>query len=264
MKRIFLLAIVSVAVLSSCKKEGCTDPMSLNYDPDAGKDDGSCVSVSAQHKALLTDITATWCGPCGSWGAPEFNAAVEANHDNAVPMALHASSSGDPMYNQTAYAIANGMGFGGYPTLSVDLEGDYWNAASLTSAIQAVNASPTVGGSVASMRVNGGTLEIDAMASFFETTTGEFYLGVYIMENGIIYDQAGTTETNDVHDHVLRGSATTGAWGEMISSGEVNSGDSFKKSYSVTADPSWNTDELYVATILWRKSGADYIVVNAN
>jgi hypothetical protein len=29
--------------MTGCKKEGCTDPLSTNYDPDAKKDDGSCI-----------------------------------------------------------------------------------------------------------------------------------------------------------------------------------------------------------------------------
>ena len=37
------LVAVSASVLTSCQPEGCTDPMSDNYDPKAKKNDGSCV-----------------------------------------------------------------------------------------------------------------------------------------------------------------------------------------------------------------------------
>lgn len=37
-----LLALPLAIGLAGCKREGCTDPLSLNYDPDAKKDDGSC------------------------------------------------------------------------------------------------------------------------------------------------------------------------------------------------------------------------------
>lgn len=40
---IFILATVSVVLVTSCRKSGCTDPASLNYDPNAKVDDGSCV-----------------------------------------------------------------------------------------------------------------------------------------------------------------------------------------------------------------------------
>ena len=216
------------------------------------------------HKALMTDITATWCPPCGDWGSPAFEEATEANSDNAVAMSLHASSS-DPMYHATARAIADVTGFGGYPTLSIDLQGDYFSASQLTSAAQAVNATPTVGGSAAILRVNGDQIEIDATAKFFEETTGDYYLGVYVMENGIVEDQntsSGYVEM--VHDHVLRTGATASPFGDMAATGSISANQTFNASYTVSMSPAWNADNLYVATILWKRTGSTYSVVNCN
>ena len=42
--KLFLFALLSLTlVFSSCSREGCTDLDSVNYDPDAKKDDGSCL-----------------------------------------------------------------------------------------------------------------------------------------------------------------------------------------------------------------------------
>lgn len=38
----FLIPVVAVVALASCKKEGCTDPTALNYDSKAKKDNSSC------------------------------------------------------------------------------------------------------------------------------------------------------------------------------------------------------------------------------
>lgn len=42
-----LISFFAVAAVS-CGKEGCKDPSATNYDPDAKKDDGSCVYPQAQ------------------------------------------------------------------------------------------------------------------------------------------------------------------------------------------------------------------------
>jgi len=42
---LLILALTSVAFMApSCKKEGCTNSGACNYDPDAEKDDGSCIN----------------------------------------------------------------------------------------------------------------------------------------------------------------------------------------------------------------------------
>lgn len=42
MKKVFLTIIIGASLMSSCKKEGCTDSAATNYDKKAKKDDGSC------------------------------------------------------------------------------------------------------------------------------------------------------------------------------------------------------------------------------
>lgn len=42
-KFLFLLLLCMVTILTSCKKEGCTDSTATNYDKDARKDNGTCI-----------------------------------------------------------------------------------------------------------------------------------------------------------------------------------------------------------------------------
>jgi hypothetical protein len=38
-----VVLFVGAATMTGCKTEGCTDPMSDNYDPDADENDGTCI-----------------------------------------------------------------------------------------------------------------------------------------------------------------------------------------------------------------------------
>ena len=40
-----LVFIFAVSLLGSCSKKGCRDVKSINYSQEAGKDDGSCISI---------------------------------------------------------------------------------------------------------------------------------------------------------------------------------------------------------------------------
>lgn len=54
MKKYIILSIIGLVGLSSCKKEGCTNPEATNYSAEAEKDDGSC-----QFENVITPPTST-------------------------------------------------------------------------------------------------------------------------------------------------------------------------------------------------------------
>lgn len=58
---IFLALAASTLFLSSCKKEGCTDPTATNYSDKAKKDDGSCAytPVATTGKVMI-NLEHTW------------------------------------------------------------------------------------------------------------------------------------------------------------------------------------------------------------
>ena len=60
---LFVLSFLML-LLVSCGKKGCTDPMSLAYDSEAKKDDGTCTYPEDIKRALVFKATATWCPPC--------------------------------------------------------------------------------------------------------------------------------------------------------------------------------------------------------
>jgi len=57
MKKIILSIAILSLLFSSCKKEGCTDPLANNYNEEAKKDDGTCGYDSPQENYLIGNIS---------------------------------------------------------------------------------------------------------------------------------------------------------------------------------------------------------------
>lgn len=58
-RKLILLAVVSIAIMTSCKKEGCTDPTATNYNEKAKKDDGSCMYGNDGDEVIVTSNITT-------------------------------------------------------------------------------------------------------------------------------------------------------------------------------------------------------------
>lgn len=57
MKVIFLLSIITLVGLTSCKKKGCTDSSAINYNGEAKKDDGSCEYTNlVAYRSQIQDV----------------------------------------------------------------------------------------------------------------------------------------------------------------------------------------------------------------
>lgn len=267
--RIVLLLMTAVAVMAttSCKK-GCTDPNAINYNPDAKKDDGSCITVSESRKVSFFEYTATWCGPCGSWGADAFHEAIDDNPGKVVGMAIHASSS-DPMYNSVADEFYNNFTITGWPNFWV---GNTFMATNtnITSEVANYFAMDLEANAVILVTKTSDTeWEVKVQVRFFKNVTGEYYVAVYLTEDGIdgsdaagAYDQngAGTPYT---HDHVLRASANGLPWGEQIVSSSATADFVVTKTYNVTIDADWDVSKIALHAFIWKRNGGQYEYVNA-
>jgi len=208
-------------------------------------------------KGFAISYTATWCVPCGNWGAPLIHKYASDAPEGAV-ISIHVT--GDPMLTNLYTSFTNDRTTNSaIPSFWVgDIKtGDQNAMVDLFS----INISP-IGGIDYNYTTQGDSIYVEVKTSFFNSDNGDYYLSVLVLEDGIDgssnaptdYIQQGTSTSypNDdyKHDFVLRASSIPGeAYGELIVQ-NPSIDTSVTKNYVIAVDPQWNNP--YPVCILWK------------
>jgi thiol-disulfide isomerase/thioredoxin len=245
MTKLSIFVLAFVLMVSACKKD------------DEVVD--SLAPTSTQN-GFAVEFTATWCGPCGDWGAPLIHKFGEEAPKGAV-ISCHAS--GDPMYDAALYGsfTADRTTGGGIPSFWVANE-KTTNSSAMTNLIATGTAKAGVD---YSYEVSGTSMTVKTRTKFFSPDAGEYYISVLVLEDGINgnstageYKQNGTTNSypNDDfhHSYVLRASSVVGnAYGSLLVSNPASSAE-IDKDFTITLDASWKN--TYPVVIIWKYNAA--------
>ncbi|MCD4729014.1 MAG: Omp28-related outer membrane protein [Bacteroidales bacterium] len=241
MKKFALLLLVPVFIFYSCNKDEETDePQNEGLTP------------KQEQWGFAINYTATWCGPCGDWGAPLIHELSETG--DVVAITVHAS--GDPMYNSGLYGSFNSErpAGGGIPSFWI---GD--TKTTDTSAMTTLLEQAPVAGIAIESTKNDTSMTVKTKTEFFEAGSGKYFLSVLILEDGIDgsssageYEQNGVEDpTSYQHDFVLRASSVNGnSYGEEIVI-SPEKGATVEKEYEIILSPAWGQD-VYAVAILWQ------------
>ncbi|HAE13766.1 MAG: Omp28-related outer membrane protein [Chitinophagales bacterium] len=264
MKNISIAAMLLLGTFafSSCAKErieGCTNPYALNYNPKASDENGSCWIPVSTHKILFADFNATWCGPCGDWGAPAFSGAINLTEGFAEPMSIHTS---DEMSNPISEEFMMFYGITGIPTLKVwNSENSFSDSTGIAGAVVAELAEEPLAeaSALVVMTDMGNSYELGVSFTPFETIVGDYFVAVYIMQDGLNFPQNGAGEDGAydpdfIHNHVLLGSASNTMFGEQFVYGNGFAGQLVTKVYSVPKEASWVEENMYALGVVWKYS----------
>jgi hypothetical protein len=236
------------------------------------------VAVPEVTKALYNKKTASWCGPCGDWGA-EANTDIENGiGDKAVLFKLTASTSGT-LYNAVCgelYAGYNTMGGESWPNFYVNgvnltefaTGGGIYTGTTINNCTSEVdnfyseNSADVNAGF--SYNVTSDSILVDVTTKFFNAMSGNYFTAVYVLEDDIAYNQAGAGNISS--DHIMRASlAGTNAFGAPVGTGSVDAGTVVNASYGIALNSSWKPGDLHVITVVWKDNGdGTYSSVNAN
>lgn len=229
------------------------------------------ISVPQTKKSFYGIVEATWCGLCGQYGRPATEEIVDQVSPNAVFISLHKSNT-SALFSQTASDLATAFGVSGQPifTLNGNNLGPYTSTIVSEVVAEATNFfSPSDADVNAGFAfgVVGDSLYVQTKTTFFQTLSGEYYMGIYVLEDSIwewqVNYDPGIADMNVWHNRVLR-TSLNGHFGQLIASGTTPAGTDVFVNRKIALDPAWNPARLKVFTLIWKKNGSVFEFVNAN
>ncbi len=232
----------------------------------------SFLNINAQQvpevqQSLITKITANWCSLCGTWGWTFHEDIIADNDDKAVILTAHYSGG---LTSDVGAAFQTNFQANSQPRFIVGNQDQAVTSSTLEAKraqikdlVDANYASSPVANTGMDSHFDGTTLSIATKTRFFQATSGEYYLGLYILEDAVVATQSGISG-NASHHSVLRASFSTDHFGQLIAIGEINSGMEIENTFSKNLDPMWNTSNIEVVAIIWKKQGDTYEFVNTN
>lgn len=191
-------------------------------------------------RALVEDYTGTWCGNC-----PRVTHAldlIKQQTDKIVEVAIH---RGTPAQNEPylfdATVLEQLVQVSGYPAARINRTG-IWSAQqqnNLNQVISQTQGAIVKAGVAMENTVANGTINLKVNVGFLQDYSN-LRLVVYVLENGLIYDQVNYTPfyggvdpiPNFVHNHTLR-SCLTNLLGDAIPNESTKNGTTYVRNFSV-------------------------------
>lgn len=203
--------------------------------------------INFRKKMLIEDYTGTWCGYC-----PRVAYGIELVHqqtEDAVAVAIHRPSSNvssavyDPYNFPEAAELESTLNAAGYPKGFLNRTIRWTNPEpdNISQAISLTQGENPKLGVAMTASVANGSINMDVNIMFGKDFNNNLKLVVYVLENGLIYDQHNyTSYYNDedllvdfVHNHVLR-SCLTSILGDNIEKSATTTGNTYTRSFNVT------------------------------
>ena len=230
-------------------------------------------SIESTHttKVMVEDYTGAWCQYC-----PRLAAALEATvnlNSNVIPVALHREYSdhwGFPLHYDDVFDLMNEFGITGFPQGRVNRTIG-WNESS-SQPISLLEGNKILGLAINSS-LSGNTISAEVKVHYDFKAEEENKLVVYLLENGLIYDQvnfynndssspyyqAGNPIVGFEHNHTVR-TTFTDVFGDAIPAGETTTGSTYTANFSVTVPSNVeNTANLELVAFV---VGTDDTVIN--
>jgi len=209
MKKIQLLALFAITTLFF----SCSDTVVVENRPDQSAT-APAISGYFKKNVLIEDYTGTWCGNCTRVAYAIEQ--VKEQTDNVVTVAIH---NGNDPYHFPGIAPLKNLILPNSPlALPVSRLNrmNVWTFPEVSNTQEAIDltSNNTTVGLAMNSTLSNGNIDLTVDVKFLDDYS-DLKLVVYLMENGLIYQQFNYTNYYDgylipnfVHNHVLRVSMT--------------------------------------------------------
>ncbi len=278
MKKIYLLAFVAITSIAviSCQKDE-------NPDDNNGGDVYSSITVPQTNTALVVKHSGTACPPCGGWGWTAWDEIRTTNTANARFVTAYDDNFVAKLFiNQVSEDWANGLAINSWPTFCANYKIQTAKTQSggidvnqtktnIQTTVNTHSAGPVVANAAFKATAEGDLMKVNIKTKFFNAADGDYYMAVYVVEDGVMGTQSGhpSYPTAVAHEFVLRDTYSPSgslnpSYGTLLSSGAVAAGTEFKTEYTYRIEPTWNKDKIHTYVVLWKKNGTKYEFVNVS
>jgi hypothetical protein len=214
------------------------------------------VFAQTQRNPVLEEFTGTWCQwcPCGH----TIMAQILASMPNAIMIGYHGGGGGDPWQNFPGNQVVTLLSPPYWPSGTVDRTGAPNDRGSWTSWMNQRYTIPATVSITMNKIYNKVTRELDAeiQVTALENLTGEYKLSFLLLEDGLVYTQAGNGScpggSNYVHHHVVR-AMINGATGETLNGANPwNQGEAITKNIQYTVPSAVIPDSCELVAFVYK------------
>jgi hypothetical protein len=254
--------------LSSCKKDKEKEPV---------VEEATFSAHTQVQVPIVLKETGELCPPCGGWGWIAWEGVISSLQgktflwsqysDYFVSNSHFVNQELDPA-KSVNNAFQKNFPYGGSKPLFY-VNGVEATATTIAAAEAAANASiastPVDVSAAYKIEWSGENLTVTAQAKLYNNMTGNYFMGVYLIEDKAKGTQSGHSASSaDLEHHmVMRGSVGGNVWGEEIITASASAGDMIEKTFTQTVPSSYIKDNLTVGVIIWKKNGAKYFYKQA-
>ncbi len=252
MKKIatILAGALIIALIPSCKKENSGDSSEVN-------------NLSTTYKALVINVTATWCHYCGTSGVQAFDKVFTDYPYQVVGIGVHSADDISVSSSTTAVnKFKSSFGISGIPAFVVNSTKSQYAYSTVNADLNAALLATTTAkaGIGLAKVVSGSVITVKYKVKAFSDYADGMKLAIYALKHDIVNDQTydkpsgGQDQRAWTHNYVFMGTPDgdfSDIWGTTLSASTIAKNTEFEGEARFTVPEGVDAESLTFAGVLW-------------